>query len=170
QKFNVLGGGLEKAAIGDAEISTLGVSDLNTLNDHGLLFLRTHTGITGLFWNDAPTCTAVTDDFAYLENNRTIDKATRLIRTTFLPTLNSPIYVNPQTGQLAPNVVKSLEALGKKTINDSMLTPGEISGFDFVIDPEQDILATSQLEAVLTIIPVGTARKIIVKIGFSNPF
>jgi hypothetical protein len=78
--------------------------------------------------------------------------------------------VDSQNGQLAPNVVAMLETVGSKAITDQLLTVGEISGFTFTIDPEQDILATSQLEAVLGIIPVGTARMIIVKIGFVNPF
>lgn len=170
QKFNVLGGSLLKASIGGVKINDLSLSTLNELDEKGLLFLRNHTNITGLYWNDAPTCIEVTDDFAYLENNRTIDKATRIIRTTFLPHLNSPIYVDPESGNLSPNVVGMLESLGNKAITDQMLTLGEVSGFDFSIDPEQNILATSKLQAVLTIVPVGTARKIIVNIGFDNPF
>lgn len=170
QKFNILGGNLLKTSVSGQEISTLTLAQLNELNDKGLLFLRTHTNIAGLYWNDAPTCVSATDDFAYLENNRAIDKATRVIRTAFLPRLNSPVYVDPTTGQLAPNVVMELESLGKKVITDELATLGEISGFDFTIDPYQDILATSELVCVLSIVPVGTARKITVNIGFSNPF
>jgi len=172
QKFNQIGGNLMKAAVGGTEISQLSLSQLTTMNDNGLVFLKDFADDpqAGLYWNDSFTCTTLTDDFAYLENNRTIDKATRLIRRAFLPYLNSPIYVDPNTGQLAPNVVAMLEQVGNKTITDEMLTAGEISGFTFTIEPAQDILATSQLEAVLTITPVGTARKIIIKIGFNNPF
>lgn len=170
QKFNALGGDLSKASIGGTEISQLTNAQLTTFNDHGLIFLRNLVGILGLYFNDSFTCTVLTDDFAYIESNRSIDKATRLIRSAFLPYLNSPIYVDPSTGKLAPNVVASLEAVGSKTITDQMLSEGELSGFTFTIDPEQDILSTSNLEAVLQITPVGTARKITVKIGFNNPF
>lgn len=170
QKFNVLGDNLQVASVDGTKVSELTDSEKNDFNDHGLLFLRQHVGIAGLYWNDSHTCTAATDDFAYIENNRVIDKATRLIRTALLPSLNSPVYVDPNTGELAPNVVARLENIGKKAITDQMLVQGEVSSFNFTIDPHQDILATSELVATLTIVPVGTARKITVNIGFSNPF
>jgi hypothetical protein len=94
----------------------------------------------------------------------------RLIRAALLPDLGSPINVNPTTGQLTPEVVKKLEVQGKRVIDEQMLNQGEISGFTFTIDENQNILSTNELVSELEIVPVGTARKFVVKIGFTNPF
>lgn len=168
RKFNMLGGNLQVPSV--FKTSNPSNTLLETLNDQGYIFFRKHVGIAGIYFNDAHTCTAVTDDYCYIENNRTIQKAMRLIRTALLPDLGSPINVNPTTGQLAPEVVKKLEVQGKRAIDEQMLNQGEISGFTFRIDANQNILSTNELIAELEIVPTGTARKFIVKIGFTNPF
>lgn len=168
RKFNMLGGTLSVPSVfnNSNPSNTL----LETLNDRGYIFFRKHVGIAGIYFNDSHTCTAVTDDYCFIENNRTIQKAMRLIRAALLPDLGSPINVNPTTGQLTPEVVKKLEVQGKRVIDEQMLNQGEISGFTFTIDENQNILSTNELVSELEIVPVGTARKFVVKIGFTNPF
>jgi hypothetical protein len=43
---------------------------------------------------------------------------------------------------------------------------GELSGYEAVIDPAQDVLSTSTVEVVIKNVPVGVIRKIKVKIGY----
>lgn len=170
QKFNVFGDGLTRALIFKEPIEELSNSELFELNEFGYLFFRTHTGIAGIYANDSHSATAITSDYAYIENNRTINKATRIIRSTLLPYLNGPVPVNPTTGKLAAEFVKNLEALGNRAIDELMFKNGELSGFSFEIDENQNILSTSLLDTALTLIPTGTARNINVNIGFTNPF
>lgn len=167
--FNLLGGSLSVPAISGVAYNTIANGTIETLNDNGSIFLRTHTGVAGIYLNDSHTATLATDDFAYIENNRTIDKAVRLIRTALLPRLNSPILVDSATGQLSPEVVKSYEMLGKNAL-ETMASVNEISDFDVYVDPSQNILSTSELKVKFTLVPTGTARKISVTIGFTNPF
>jgi len=169
EKFNVFGDTLTIAGIQGSNINTLSDATKNTLNDYGLLFFRTFVGKDGIYFNDTPTCTAITSDYAYIENNRTIDKAIREVRSILLPRLNSPIEVDTDTGQLSPEVVKSFEADGRRAL-EVMLSNGEISSMDVYVDPSQDILGTSELKVQFTLVPTGTARQISVTIGFSNPF
>jgi hypothetical protein len=42
----------------------------------------------------------------------------------------------------------------------------ELSGFEVIINPDQDVLATSTIEMTVNLVPMGTARQISVKIGF----
>jgi hypothetical protein len=167
--FNVLGGSLASPGISGKVFTQIANGTVETLNDNGSIFFRTHTGIAGIYFNDSHTCTSVTEDFAYIENNRTIDKAIALIRTALLPKLNSPISVDSSTGKLSPEVIKSYEVDGVKAL-ETMLSANEISDFDVYVDPNQNILSSSELKVKFQIVPTGTARKINVTIGFTNPF
>ncbi len=169
EKFNVSGGGFNIAGIQGTAITSISQTSKDTLNDYGLIFFRTFVGFDGIYINDSHTCEPLTSDYAYIENNRTIDKAVREIRAYLLPKLNSPIDVDADTGKLSPEVVKSFETLGKKAL-ELMASNGEVSDFDIYIDPSQDVLGTSELKVQFTLVPTGTARKISVTIGFSNPF
>ena len=54
------------------------------------MFLPSKKGYEGTFWNDSYTCILQNSDYAYIENNRTIDKAVRNLYVTYLPDLNGP--------------------------------------------------------------------------------
>jgi hypothetical protein len=167
EKFNLTGEGFAKAGfIGGQEIKDLGT--LRELNEKRYIFVKTHTGLPGLYFNDSHTCTIGTSDFAYVENNRTINKATRLLRTTLLPKLASPVLVDID-GKLPQSVSKNFEGLCRSAL-EGMVANQEVSDFDVYVDPKQNILATSELKVKAEITPIGTARKIMVDLGFKNPF
>lgn len=167
EKFNLTGNGFAKPGfVGGKEIKSLG--DLRTLNEKRYIFTQTHTGLAGVYFNDSHTCTAGTSDFAYIENNRTVNKATRLLRTALLPKLASPVLVDID-GKLPQSVSKSFEDLCRNAL-EGMVANQEVSSFDVYVDPKQNILATSELKVKAEITPVGTARKIMVDLGFKNPF
>lgn len=170
QKFNVLGDNLQDFAIDGVASASLTPSLLSDINDAGYLFFLNHANFPGIYFNDSHTADVVTSDFCYIENNRTINKATRLIRQAMLPYLNSPVQVNPTTGYIDPVVVKAMEAAGQKAIEEGMSRNSELSGFVFTINEQQNILSSSELASTLELIPTGSARKISIKIGFSNPF
>jgi len=150
-------------------VSNLTPAEEDYLNTSGYIAARTHAGRSGVYLNDSHTCTLVSDDFAYLENGRTIDKAARLIRMALLPYLNSPLLVDSNTGKLKLERVNELEAVGRAAI-EPMANDQEVSGFDVFIDPNQDVLGTSTLAVKFDIVPTGTARSISVTLGFTNPF
>ncbi|KIA93918.1 hypothetical protein OA93_20875 [Flavobacterium sp. KMS] len=167
EKFNLTGEGFSKAGfIGGQEIKTLGT--LSELNEKRYIFAKTHTGLPGVYFNDSHTCTLGTSDFAYVENNRTINKATRLLRTALLPKLASPVLVDID-GKLPQSVSKNFEGLCRSAL-EGMVANQEVSAFDVYVDPKQNILATSELKVKAEITPIGTARKIMVDLGFKNPF
>ena len=167
EKFNLTGEGFSKAGfVGGEEIKS--VADLKTLNEKRYIFTRTHTGLAGIYFNDSHTCTTGTADFAYIENNRTINKATRLLRSALLPKLASPVLVDID-GKLPQSVSKSFEGLCRSAL-EGMVANQEVSAFDVYVDPKQNILATSELKVKAEITPIGTARKIKVDLGFKNPF
>tara|TARA_R110002111_G_scaffold86456_1_gene135505 strand:+ start:425 stop:1594 length:1170 start_codon:yes stop_codon:yes gene_type:complete len=167
-KYNLYGGSLTVASISGVAVSSISDGDLDTLNDKGSIFFRTHIGRAGYYFNDSHTCIALTSDFAYIENNRTIDKAVREIRIVLLPRLNSTVLVDGD-GKLSPEVIKSYESDGRRAL-EQMLKSEEVSDFDVLVDPDQNILSTSELLVDFELIPTGTARKIKATVGFVNPF
>lgn len=141
-------------------------SDLEQLDNKRYLFPVTYVGISGKFFNDSYTAVAPTSDYSNIENNQVVQKAIRNVRTALLPSLGSPILVDPDTGRLRTSTVKSLEALGDKGLQDLDLND-EISGGRVKVDPTQNVLATSTIEVVIQIVPTGTAREFEVRIGLT---
>lgn len=174
-KFNLLGGELVKARLNGSLIAALSNAALDAYDEKGWLFFKTYTDYAGIYMNDSHTCTALTDDYSKIEMNRTWNKASRLIRTAELPYVNSPVDIDPVTGFIAPITVATLEAVGNRALKQ-MFTAGEISGPDpqgptppVQIDPEQDVLAVSNIDINVSIVPTGTARTLTNNIGFKNP-
>lgn len=139
---------------------------LDALNTAGYLFLQKIVGKTGTFHRNDPTSTLATSDFAYISNQRTIDKAIRQVNFYMSDQINAPLYVDATTGQLTEATVALFDNEARKGLS-KMVQDGELSGFAVIIDPTQDILSSSQLEITLRLVPVGSARTIVINIGYS---
>lgn len=144
-------------------------SDLNVLNERGYIFLRQHTGIAGVYFNDSHTCTLVSSDYYCIENNRVMNKAARLVRTALLPFVNSPVVIN-KDGTVDRAAIAYFQNAGAAALRP-MFTDGEIpTEADVFIDTRQNVLATSELQVQFAIVPTGTARQIKAFVNFKNPF
>lgn len=138
---------------------------LSTLNSHRYIFSITKVGYVGTVLNDSHTAVIQTSDYAYIENNRVIDKAVRLLYSAYLPDLNSPLVVNGD-GTLKDTTVAYFEATGEGSL-DQMERDEEISAKSVTIDPTQNVLSSSQLIVSVKLVPVGVARNIVVNIGYT---
>ncbi|MEO1053915.1 MAG: DUF2586 family protein [Bacteroidota bacterium] len=140
-------------------------SQLDDISNKGYIFLRKHIGISGSYFNDSYTASDPTSDFAFIENNRTVDKAIRGMRSALIPQLNSPLRVNGD-GTLAFDTVKAFERLGNRPLEE-MRKDGELSDYDVAIDENQDVLSSSELLVNVQLVPVGVARVIKVEVSFA---
>lgn len=157
---------LEVPAFGNGDLvkdTTAGAMD--TLNDKGYIFLRKFEGLANVFFTQAPTASPVSGDFAYLEANRVIDKASRLAYAALALELNGPVEVDPTDGTLSEDYIQALSSTVETAISQ-MGRDGEISGFQALIDPSQNVNATSTIEVSLEIVPIGIARNLTVNIGY----
>lgn len=166
EKFDLQKNGdeLERIALPDGTEATATI--LDDLASKRYLVLRKHIGIAGTYLNDSLTATAATDDYGTIENNRTVQKAMRQVRTALLPKLGQPLQVDSETGQLANGTVKYLESIAQSGIQP-MINAGELSDGVAKIDPAQDVLSTSQVQVAIELVPFGVARKFIVNIGLT---
>lgn len=143
---------------------------IETLHDKGYIFAESTPGKAGYWFNDSSNCTAITSDYAYKENTRTIKKAIKLTRVALLPRMKRRIPVDPTTGFIANTEAKDIETAIKTAIQ-VMQSDGDISGgIDAYVNPEQNVLSTSKFECEVTFVPVAIGRAITLKIGFTNPF
>jgi hypothetical protein len=95
-----------------------------------------------------------------------MDKAIRLIQENTLPKLNGPLRVNAD-GTLTEQDIAEFERLVAIGLDD-MERNQEISAYSFAMDSSQDVLTTSEVEATVTIVPVGVARNIVFNVKFAT--
>lgn len=166
-KYNI-SSGVECDTVGFANGNLLSVQSqslLNTLDNRRYIFLIKYVGISGSYWNDSHCAVAYTSDYAYIENNRTIDKAVRGVYSSMLPNLNSPLVLNAD-GTLTDTTVAYF--IGQASVNlEQMIRDVEISAFAVNIDTTQNVLSTSNLTISIKIVPIGVARQITINIGFT---
>lgn len=166
-KFNLAHGAeFQKIIFSDGQdYNALSSTVLDALNTKGYLFLRKHIGIAGSYANDTHTATAATEDLAYAENVRTMQKAKREVRAALLPDLNSPLTVD-EDGKLSPDTIEYFKNKTSRPL-ERMQAAGELSGFSVTIDPNQNVLSTSILKIVIRLQPRGVARTIQVSVGYA---
>lgn len=159
--------GVDYSSLTDAEVASL-----VTL---GYMFIRTRTGINGAFYNDTPQAVAADNDFAFIENSRTIQKVLREIDTQLVPFINAPLTVNATTGHLTETTIFELESAVFRALNqmgadfEISVDPatGRLPNNAVFIDPDQNVLSTSQVRITVRIVPIGVQRETIVNIGFT---
>jgi hypothetical protein len=166
-KFNFSNGAeLEEIAMGNGKlVRAMTVAELTSLNDKGYVFLRHLTGLSGSFTNRSSTVTPTTSDYNKIENNRVIDKAVRNCRTTLLPYLSSPVTVGAD-GTLPEETTAVFQNAARVPL-EQMEREGELSAFQVLIDPTQNVLSTSKVVISIKIVPIGVAEFIEVNIGFT---
>ena len=165
-KFN-LSNGVELESVGFCNgASGLSASALDAIDLKRYIFLRKFPNLAGSFFNDSHTAIVKSSDYAYIENNRVIDKAIRGVDTALIPSLNSPLLLNAN-GTLANSTIAYLESQAVVVTND-MVRNGEASAIGVLINPNQNVASTSKVIVTINIVPVGVARNIQVNIGFKT--
>lgn len=130
------------------------------------IYCLTYVGLGGVYFNDNHTLDDATSDYAYINDVRTMDKAVRGIRTYLLPKLGRPMKVDASSGKLERTMVEHLITTGNRALEE-MEKAGELSGYKFDIDPDQNILATSRVRGIIRNVAVGVMRNIDIEIGYA---
>ena len=146
------------------------MADVETIYGKGYITPRIYAGLDGCFLTDDRMACIATNDYAHLTARRTVDKAARIAYLTLLQFLLDEIEVNTD-GTMKSAVLKSWQASVEGAIDRQMTAQGNLSvvdgsGCKCFIDPSQNVLQTSRVEATLKVRPYGYARDIICNIGF----
>ena len=145
-------------------------SEIIELYEKRYITFRRYVGRTGYFIADDNLATSPTDDYAQIANRRVIDKAYRLCYDSLLDLMLDELELN-EDGTLQAPIIKAWEQKVEDAINRSMTASGELSSEDgegcrCVINPKQNVVATSKIELTLKVRPHGYARYIDVALGF----
>lgn len=138
---------------------------LTALENKGYTFNRKFVGDDGTYRNETRTCIGIDNDYAYVENVRTIQKAMRVTYKGLLPAIGAPIVLNPD-GTLQDHTIEYFKTLAEKNLTQ-MERDQEISSKAVDIDPTQKVIQQGYLIVSVEVQPVGVARKIRVPIGFT---
>ena len=165
-KHNLANVELDTAAFANgAQYKGTATGLLEQLHSFGYIFLRKFNERAGTYFNFSTTATISTSDYFTIENNRTIDKALRNLRTVYIPQLNSPLLGN-SAGKLNADTLAYLRMIGNGALQN-MLNNDEVSAFEVAIDPNQNVLSTSKLVVTVRIIPIGVAKTIEVNLSYT---
>ncbi len=165
QKFNMAVTEMDTIAFANGQLYTaLADSQFESLNNYSYTFLRKFVNYTGSFWSDSKTNVIATSDYSTIENNRVYQKITRTVRAAMLPALSSPLKVNAD-GTLSAATIAYFETLANSPL-EAMEAANELSAHKIIINPSQNVLATSTIELTLQNVPLGVARIIKVNVGF----
>lgn len=137
---------------------------LSTLDTYGYIYGEKEQDVDGSFFNDSHTAVSQSDDYCYIEANRTINKSVRKMRFYLIPALGGSVYLNTD-GTLREDSLAYYEQLCQRGL-DEMKSDGELSDAKASIDPTQDILSSSNLEITVQELPVGVSRTITVNLGY----
>lgn len=141
------------------------LQDLQILENKGFIFGLKYTGLAGVRWNNDHTCIPVVIDAEGNINEhtiayaRTMNEASRLLRTAFLPKVKTKQPVNPSTGKLPAGVVKNFDSIGDTVFGD-MVNRTEISAGKTFTNPDSDLLVEKVLQVQWRIVPYGTVGEI----------
>lgn len=167
QKFNLSDGlELNTPAYANGTLVNM-ITDNNLLvqlQNFRYMFLRYFAGKAGSYVNDNPSAITPTSDYAYMNDNRTIDKVDRLLYAGYLEFLNGPIILNSD-GTLTDTTIAYLTSLGNVSL-DQMIRDQEISFRKVLIDSTQNVLSTNKLVVSVQILPDGVARNITLNTQF----
>lgn len=146
--------------------------DTESLYDKGYITFTTHQSKAGYFFMDANTACAISDDYHYITNRRTINEAFRFTYIAALEFLLDEVPINPD-GTIDAIYAKTVEATVERVISTNMgddlarsTADDRDLGVQCSVDPAQNIVSTSKLEIAVKVRPYATNRWINVLLGF----
>lgn len=145
--------------------STLTPTQLDTLDNYGYIFPTKYSDLAGTYASKDKTLT--NGDYRTIARNRAIDKSRRNVRLALLPTIQQPLYVNAETGELSNGTIEQFKSIVHQQLS-VMQSNGEISGFSITIDPSQDVLTNDGVQIKYRIVPVGVNSSIEIEIGLAT--
>ena len=164
---NTLGAWLEAFLTDGNSVESLTKPALKNIIDNGYILAAGYEGYPGYFFNNSATCVEESSDFAFIENNRTWNKAARIIRVTLIPEVRGTVKKDPQTGFIATTTASRWQQLVNKKLNQ-MVKDDEISGFDVYINPEQIVNSTAPVKVKASVVADGIVHEFEVALGLTN--
>jgi hypothetical protein len=144
----------------NAAVGTLTDADQDTLNEKGYIFLRSHTGKAGWFFNDDHTACPLTDDYSSIGKGRAADKVSRIARNIYVEEILNDLEIDADTGKLAASTCKHFEGIVEDEVQKQMISKGELTAVGAFCDADVNVIQTDLVTIEINIVPRGMARQI----------
>lgn len=125
-------------------VDGLSNAEKQALTDKGYIYVGSYTGYAGFFFNASPTCSFISSDYAFIQNNRVWNKAARAIHTALMPRIKGNLLKEPETGFIREIEATELEAIALRALNP-MVSEEEVSAAEVYINPNQQLDETTPL-------------------------
>lgn len=153
---------LANAYIGSEAIKN--VSNLKDLHATGYISFMQYQNLAGFYFGIDRM--ASTDDYRLLVYGCIIDKAALIAYATYTQQIESDVDVDAD-GKIDQLDIEHLVSQITLQVNTNM--GDQISGFNASIDPNQDVIDTSELKLKMAVRPRGYTSFITVTLGLSSP-
>lgn len=138
-----------------------------SIHDKGYTFYRNFTGKVGYYFTDDKTLVDSTNDFNTLSRGLVMDEAVIIANEVLTEELNSEVPMTPD-GKIHPAIIKAWQSNIETRIGALMVAEEKLSAVEAFIDENQNVLETDHVVVNIRLQPVGYAKFIEVKIGFTT--
>lgn len=135
---------------GGKKVAELTESQKKNLTDKGFVFAGSYEGYAGIFFNSSPTCVEKSSDYAYIENTRVWNKATRIVRETLIPRMKSTLKKDT-SGNITASSAGGMEALVNSALKTLMVDKDECSAAGCFIETEQQVSEENPLKIMVSV-------------------
>ncbi len=156
----------EKAYFFDGtDYKTISQSLANQLHDYGWIYLKKFVGgYTGTYWNSGNCAVSTSSDYAYIEDNKTFDKAKRGIYLSCIPLLNRKNQVKAD-GTLADSAIAAYEEAARIPLNQ-MVREEDLSNFSVSVSRTAVVATTGIVPITVSMVQQSIGREIKFTLGF----
>lgn len=157
----------ESAALsGGVNVASLSIADKTLLTTKGYIYIGAFQNFAGQYFNDAPTCIALSDDYERIEKNRVWNKAVRLLDGALIPMIRGKFKRDVETGFPSSSTIAYWTTQAKEKLQQ-LVDQNDASGVDVYIAP-QKVDASNPLTVKVSIVIDGILYSIDVQVGLTN--
>lgn len=154
--------------------NTVSKSQLDSLNNNRYIFLSKIPYTSGSFYSNDHTATAYTSDYAYVHDNRIIDRVIKNMFVALTPILKSRLKLNTD-GTMTAQTIANIVSVGGQVISPLIASEdlaGDPDNFDaskwILVSQNQKPNVTGKLIIGVKLAENGIANSISVPIGFGT--
>ena len=152
-------------------ITSVSLTDQNTLNAFRYIFLRQLPRKSGFYFNGDHCACPVDSPYNAISKCRPIMKVVRIVHAVYIEELLDDPELDETTGKLNAAVIKFFQSSVEQEVSERMLTgEKQISGFRAIADPDQNIQTTERVKLACTIIPKGMIKGFDITLGYVTSF
>jgi hypothetical protein len=177
QNYNLAIDGVENVipAFATGELlSALSNNTLNQVDAYRYIFgnIAVDNSPSGTFVNEDHCCTLTTSDYAYIHNNRTIDKAARSLYPAYFLQLKAPLVVQ-SNGNLTNPSAQFFNGVGEQALapmaaNNANTGRPELSNYSVNVNPVLgNVGGQTYMYITAKIQPIGVAQQIVINLAFA---